>query len=108
MFKSWHRKCFNAFVAKENQKLNADGSLSLVDDETDVAFELGNPNESYFRKMSYETASGTLQRYYVAAENKIFIQELKSSDLSQADKRFLTTFENSVRNEYDTRAFVSK
>jgi hypothetical protein len=99
---------FNTFIAKENQKLNADGSLSLIDDETDVAFELGNPEESYFRKMSYTSESGTVQRYYVAADSKIMIQELRTESGALADNRFLTTFENSVRNEYDTRTFVSK
>lgn len=99
---------FNTFIHKENQRLNAEGNMTLNKDESTVAFELGNPEESYFRKLSYATASGTIERYYVAADSKIIIQELATQNLTEADKRFLSTFENSVRNEYDTRAFVSK
>jgi len=98
---------FNTYINKEQQKLKTD-NMTLVDDETDVVFQLGNPKEAYFRKLTYETASGTEQRYYVAADNKIIVQTLNATKPSSAEMRFLNTFEQSVRNQYDTRSFVSK
>ena len=98
---------FNTFINKEQVKFKA-SNAELIDDETDVVFQVGNPNEAYFRKLTYKTDAGVEQRYYVAAENKIIVQELKASALSTAEKRYLNTFEQSVRNQYDTRVFVSK
>lgn len=98
---------FNTHIAKEHQKLSSNGTVELINDETEVSFEPGMKNEAFFRKMTYKTAEGTMQRYYVAAENHIIVQELKTDEVSTAESRFLNTFEQSVRNEYDTRTFVS-
>ena len=99
---------FNSFISKENARMNADGTLTLQDDNTEVAFELGNTDESYFRKMTYQTATGTVHRYYVAADNKIIVQELRTDNMTDAEQRYVASFEQSVRNEYDTRTFVLK
>lgn len=100
---------FNTLVSKEQLELAANKQIELVDDETEVAFQLGNDNEAFFRKISYRTANGTGYRFYVAAQNKIYVQEMETSHApSTADTRFVNTFEQSVRNEFDTRTFVSR
>ena len=79
-----------------------------VSDVTEIAFELGMEKEAFFRKMTYNTPSGFKQCFYVGAENKIIVQELDTDEISKADARFINTFEQSVRNQYDTRTFVSQ
>ena len=98
---------FNTYVNKEHVKLNSNG-MKLIDDETEVSFEPGMTNEAFFRKMTYATSNGTMQVYYVAAKNHIIVQELHTNAISTAEARFLNTFEQSVKNEYDTRTFVSR
>lgn len=98
---------FNTFINKEQQTLNATTNTLMVD-ETEVTFDLGMKNEAFFRKLTYKTKTGITQRYYVAAGNKIIVQELSASELSKSEKRYLNTFEQSVRNQYDTRMFVNK
>ncbi len=98
---------FNTFINKEHAKTEAE-NLKLTEDETEVSFEPGMTNEAFFRKLTYQTNVGTVHRYYVAAENHIIVQELRTNDISTAEARFLNTFEQSVKNEYDTRTFVSR
>lgn len=99
---------FSAFVNKEHKKLGSTENVTLISDETDVAFEMGTDTESYFRKMSYTTPTGNVNRFYVASGNKIFIQELRSAEMAKSEYRFLETFEQSVRNEFDTRTFATR
>ncbi|MGB1317928.1 MAG: hypothetical protein ACPG5W_06965 [Flavobacteriales bacterium] len=99
---------FNTFIAKEHQQISRENTVVLTNDETEVSFEPGMKNEAFFRKMTYSTESGTMQVYYVAAENHIFVQELKTDEISTAEARFLNTFEQSVKNQYDTRTIVSR
>jgi hypothetical protein len=99
---------FNTFINKEHQKLSSNSTVELTSDETDIAFELGTDKEAFFRKMIYNTPSGIKHCFYVGAENKIIVQELDTDKISTADARFINTFEQSVRNQYDTRTFVSK
>jgi hypothetical protein len=98
---------FNTFIGKEHQKVSRNGA-KLNSDQTDVAFTIGHGEEAFFRKLTYTTNSGMLTRFYVGADNKIFVQELTTKSMEVAAKRYLNTFENSVRNEYDTRSFVTK
>ena len=98
---------FNTFVSKEHQKLSvlAKGA-ECISYETEVLFDAGMKKETYLRKVSYKTNAGTTHRYYVAAGSKIIVQELSSKQLATDEKRYLNTFEQSVRNQYDTRAFA--
>ena len=98
---------FNTYIAKEHLRIGRTTNAELTNDETEVSYEPGMQNEAFFRKMTYSTDNGTMQVYYVAAENHIFVQELTTDEISTAEARFLNTFEQSVKNEYDTRTFVS-
>ncbi|MFT4981940.1 MAG: hypothetical protein ACI9UR_001799 [Bacteroidia bacterium] len=98
---------FNTYIAKEHLRISKTANVKLTSDETEVSYEPGMQNEAFFRKMTYATDNGTMQVYYVAADNHIFVQELKTNEISTAEARFLNTFEQSVKNEYDTRTFVS-
>lgn len=98
---------FNTFISRENLKMGA--AAQLVDDRTDIAYALEPSKEAFFRKLTYKTDAGTIQRYYVAAGNHIIVQELTTKEtLSKADSRFLQSFEHSVKNHYDTKVLVSK
>lgn len=100
---------FNTFISKEQLELASVQELEVTDDETEVAFQLGSETEAFFRKITYRTANGTGYRFYVAAKNRIYVQELLVANSITADAtRFINTFEQSVRNEYDTRTFVSR
>lgn len=99
---------FNTLINKEHQKLNSVGNVQLMDDNTDVAFTSDHEKEAFFRKMTYATDAGTLQRYYVAAGNRIYVQELTTNEITAAALSYLNSFEQSVRNEYDTKPIVMK
>lgn len=99
---------FSAFVNKEHKKLGSAENVTLTSDGTDVALEIGGDSESYFRKMTYTSPTGNINRFYAASGNKIFIQELRSAEMANSEIRFLQTFEQSLRNEYDTRTFATR
>ncbi len=99
---------FNTFINREHQKLSRTEQVQLVDDNTDATFTAGHEKESFFRKLTYATNAGTHQRYYVAAGNKIYVQELISGEMTVSASRYLNSFEHSVRNEYDTTPIVMK
>jgi hypothetical protein len=100
---------FNTYVNCEHLRRSEHATEKLIEDEMDVSSPFDKNGEAYFRKMAYETETGTKHLFYVAAENKIIVQELNVEDgLKVAESRFLNTFEQAVRNEYDTRTFVSK
>ncbi len=99
---------FNTFISKEHIKLSANPNVVLISDETEVAYEPGMQKEAFFRKLTYKTETGIKQCYYVGAENKVIVQELETTgEVAGAEARFLNTFDQSVRNQYDTRTFVS-
>lgn len=100
---------FNTLITKEQKELLADRQVEILSDETDEAFQIGSDNEAFFRKITYRSPKGTVYRYYVGAQSKIYVQELEASDnATAAETRFINTFEQSVRNEFDTRTIVSK
>ena len=99
---------FNTFINREHQKLSATENVTLTADETDIAFTTDHEKEAFFRKLSYTTESGTHQRYYVAARNRIYIQELNTSVMTEAATRFINSFDHSVRHAYDTPSIVMK
>ncbi len=99
---------FNTFVNREQKRLNSKENHQLADDQTEITFQASTSNEVYFRKLTYNSNTETIQRFYVATENKIIIQELRTDEITTAETRFLNTFEKSIRNEYETRAFVSR
>lgn len=99
---------FNTLVNREHQKLSKSQNIELIDDNTDVTFTPGHEKEAFFRKLTYSTQTGTYQRYYVAAGNKIYVQELTTDEMTASAMQFMNSFERSVRNEYDTRPIVMK
>lgn len=100
---------FNAFIAQEQQMCAASASLEMLDDETEIPVQFDRNKEVYFRKLTYKTGDKTHHRFYVAADNRIIVQELETTtEPTIAETRYLNTFEQSVRNKYDTRSLVLK
>ncbi|MCF8277699.1 MAG: hypothetical protein K9J17_13280 [Flavobacteriales bacterium] len=97
---------FNTFISKDQK---SSSKLEVISDETEIPAQFDTDKEVFFRKMTLRTETGTQHRFYVAAENKIIVQELEtSSEPTLAETRYLNTFEQSVRNKYDTRTLVLK
>ncbi|MCF8461860.1 MAG: hypothetical protein K9G46_14135 [Flavobacteriales bacterium] len=100
---------FNAFIAQEQQKCSATSSLEMIADETEIPVQFDRNKEVYFRKMTFKTGDKTHHRFYVAADNRIIVQELETTtEPTLAETRYLNTFEQSVRNKYDTKTLVLK
>jgi hypothetical protein len=100
---------FNAFIAQEQQKCAASSSLEMMADETEIPVQFDRNKEVYFRKMTFKSGDKTYHRFYVAADNRIIVQELETNtEPTLAETRYLNTFEQSVRNKYDTRTLVLK
>jgi len=100
---------FHAFITQEQQKCGASYSLQMIADETETPVQFDRNKEVFFRKMTFKTEDKTHHRFYVAADNKIIVQELETStEPTLAETRYLNTFEQSVRNKYDTRTLVLK
>lgn len=100
---------FNTLVNREHANMSEQEAQQLTVDESEVSVQSDLKSEVYFRKMSYSSPTGTRHCFYMAANNTVIVQELEvSKELGASEKRFLNTFEQSVRNQYDHKALVSK
>jgi hypothetical protein len=100
---------FNTLVNREHLKMSEHSTQELLEDESEVSVQPDQQGEVYFRKMAYRSESGTKHRFYMATNNMVIVQELEvSKELGPAEMRFLNTFEQSVHNQYDNKALVSK
>lgn len=100
---------FNTLVNREHLKMSEHSNQVLLEDESEVSLQADQQSEVYFRKMAYRSETGTKHCFYIAANNTVIVQELEvSNELGPSENRFLNTFEQSVRNQYDHKALVSK